>query len=205
MNEIIYCGGDVIGMIQLDILAVGNLERDEEGNILEANSTSVLIRTPDRLIVVDPSTDYMKPMVKSSFRQIGVFPKDVDTVILTHAHRDHVENLRFYKNAKVYIHSGASEEIPGATVIDEDEFRVCDGVTIVHTPGHCPEECSVFVEADRRYVIAGDTIPLEDNFRKNVPPAISSDRDLALQSIKRVRRYADVVIPGHGFPFMADR
>ena len=108
MNEIIYCGGDVIGMIQLDILAVGNLERDEEGNILEANSTSVLIRTPDRLIVVDPSTDYMKPMVKSSFRQIGVFPKDVDTVILTHAHRDHVENLRFYKNAKVYIHSGAS-------------------------------------------------------------------------------------------------
>lgn len=191
-------------MIQLDILAVGNLERDEEGRILEANSTSVLIRTPDRLIVVDPSTKYMKPMVKTSFKQIGVFPKDVDTVILTHSHRDHVENLGFYKNAKVYIHSGASEEIPGATVIDDDEFKICEGVTMVHTPGHCPEECSVFVEADRRYVIAGDTIPLEANFRKNVPPALNSDPDLALESIKRVRRYADVVIPGHGFPFMAE-
>lgn len=55
-SEIINRGGDDIGMIQLDILAVGNLERDEEGRILEANSTSVLIRTPDRLIVVDPST-----------------------------------------------------------------------------------------------------------------------------------------------------
>lgn len=62
----------------------------------------------------------------------------------------------------------------------------------------------MFVEADRRYVIAGDTIPLEANFRKNVPPALNSDPDLALESIKRVRRYADVVIPGHGFPFMAE-
>ena len=200
-------------MIQLDILAVGNLERDEEGKILEANSTSVLICTPDHTIVVDPSTKYMKPAVKTSFKQIGVFPKDVDTVILTHAHQDHIENLGFYKGAKVYIHSGASEEIPGATLIEDDEFEVCKGVRIVHTPGHCPEECSVFVDADRHYfvdadrhyVIAGDTIPLEDNFVRNVPPAVNTDRDLALESIKRVRRYADVVIPGHGFPFMADR
>lgn len=192
-------------MIQLDILCVGNLERDDEGRILEANSTSVLIRTPDRLIVVDPSTKYMKPAVKTSFRQIGVFPKDVDTVILTHAHSDHIENLGFYKSAKhVYIHSGSDTEVPGATVIDGDEFEVCEGVRIVHTPGHVPEECSVFVDADRRYAIAGDTIPLEGNFRRNVPPAQSADPDAALQSIKKIRKYADVVIPGHGFPFMAD-
>ena len=61
------------------------------------------------------------------------------------------------------------------------------------------------MDADRHYVIAGDTIPLEDNYTRNVPPAVNTDRDLALESIKRVRRYADVVIPGHGFPFMADR
>ena len=190
--------------IQLDILAVGNLERDGEGKILVANSTSVLIRTPDHLIVVDPSTKYMKPMVKMSFKQIGVFPHDVDIVILTHTHADHTENLGFYKKAKVYIHSGSDTEFPGATVVDDEEFQICEGVRMVHTPGHCPEECSVFVDADRRYAIAGDTIPLEDNFRKNVPPAVNTDPDLALQSIKRVRKYADVVIPGHGFPFMAE-
>lgn len=191
-------------MIQLDILAVGNLERDDEGKILEANSTSVLIRTPDHLIVVDPSTKYMRPAVKTSFKQIGVFPHDVDIVVLTHAHGDHTENLDLYRKAKVYIHSGSSVEIPGATLVEGDEFRICEGVRMVHTPGHCPEECSVFVEADRKYVIAGDTIPLEDNFRKNVPPAFNTDPELALESIKKIRKYADVVIPGHGFPFMAD-
>ncbi len=189
-------------MIQLDILCVGNLVRGEDGVILEANSTSVLIRTPDRLIVVDPSTKYMKPAVKTSFKQIGVFPKDVDTVVLTHTHRDHIENMGFYKGAKVIVHSGG-EEVPGAVVVvDDDEYEVCEGVRIVHTPGHCPEQCSVFVDADRHYAIAGDTIPLEDNYRKGVPPAVNTDPDLARTSMERVARYADVIVPGHGFPFM---
>ena len=56
-------------MIQLDILAVGNLVRDDEGRILEANSTSVLIRAEGRLIVVDPSTTSMRPAVKTSFKR----------------------------------------------------------------------------------------------------------------------------------------
>ena len=192
-------------MIQLDILVVGDLERDADGNILKADSTSVLIRTPDHTIVVDPSTKYMKPFLKTSFKQIGVFVKDVDTVVLTHTHRDHIENLDMFPKAKVYVHSGADVEIPGATVVDGDVFELCKGVRLVHTPGHCPEEISVFVDADRHYVVAGDTVPLEDNFTKNIAPKLNTDAELALQSIKKIRDYADVVIPGHGFPFMADQ
>ena len=192
-------------MIALDILAVGDLQRDEEGNILKADSTSVLIRAPGHTIVVDPSTRYMKPFLKTSFKQIGVFIKDVDTVVLTHSHADHIENLDMFPKAKVYMHSGASVEVPRAILLDDDEFELCKGVRLVHTPGHCPEEISVFVEADRRYVIAGDTIPLEDNFFKNIPPRLNCDPELALQSIKKIRDYADVIIPGHGFPFMTDQ
>lgn len=189
-------------MIQLDILCVGDLVRDDDGNILKADSTSVLIRAPGRLIVVDPSTNYMRPAVKTSFKQIGVFPHDVDTVILTHAHSDHVENLDLYKKAKVLVHKGGKMDIPRATVIEDEELEICPGVRMVHTPGHCTEECSVFVDADRRYVIAGDTIPLEDNFRKNVPPALNTDARLAKESMDRIRKFADVIVPGHGFPFM---
>ncbi len=192
-------------MIQLDILAVGNLERDSDGNILKADSTSVLIRTPGHNIVVDPSTKYMRPFLKTSFKQIGVFVKDVDIVILTHTHSDHIENLDIFPKAKVYVHSGSDMEIKNATVIDGDEFEVCDGVRIIHTPGHVDEEVSVFVEADRKYVIAGDTIPLEDNFFRNIPPRLNNDPELALQSIKKIRDYADVIIPGHGFPFMTEQ
>ena len=192
-------------MIQLDILAVGDLERDEDGKILKADCTSVLIRTPKHNIVVDPSTKYMKPFLKTSFKQIGVFIKDVDIVVLTHTHDDHTENLDMFPKAKVYVHSGADVEIKGATIVEGDEMELCEGVTLVHTPGHCPEEMSVFVKADRNYVVAGDAIPLEDNFFLNIAPRLHTDEQAALQSIKKIREYADVIVPGHGFPFMTDR
>ena len=189
-------------MISLDILCVGRLERDEDGTILEADSTSVLIRAEGRLIVVDPSTEYMRAAIKTSFKQIGVFPKDVDTVVLTHSHDDHTGNLDLFKKAKVIMHSGGENEVPRAELFDGDEMQLCPGVRLVHTPGHCPDEISVFVDADRHYAIAGDTVPLEDNLKKNIPPRINTDREQALESIKKIREYADVVVPGHEFPFM---
>lgn len=192
-------------MISLDILAVGDLQRDEDGNILKADSTSVLIRTPKHNIVVDPSTKYMRPFLKTSFKQIGVFIKDVDIVVLTHSHQDHLENLDMFPKAKVYIHDGSDKEFPNATVVKGDEYDLCEGVKLVHTPGHCPEEMSVFVEADRKYVVAGDAIPLEDNFLLNIIPKLNTDPVLALESIKKIGDYADVIIPGHGFPFMTDQ
>lgn len=192
-------------MIQLDVLCVGDLERDTDGGILKADSTSVLIRVPGHNIVVDPSTEYMLPGIRDSFRHIGIFPKDVDIVVLTHTHGDHMQNIQFYPNARVFVHSGSDADMPNARVVESPDFKLCEGVRLVHTPGHSPESMSVFVDADRHYVVAGDAVPLEDNFRRNVPPALNTDRDLALESIKRIRDYADVVIPGHGFPFMTDR
>lgn len=189
----------------MDILAVGDLLRDEEGKILKADSTSVLIRADGHTIVVDPSTEYMRPFLKTSFRQIGVFPKDVDMVVLTHDHDDHVGNLDMFQKASVYVYEGFGRQLPRMIVVEGEEFQLCKGVRLVHTPGHCDCHMSVFVDADRHYVAAGDAIPLEDNFRRMVPPALNNDPEAALQSIKKIGAYADVVIPGHGFPFMTDR
>ena len=188
-------------MVKLDILAVGNLERDDDGNILQAHSTSTLIRSGDRLIVVDTSSKYLRPALKNSFRELGVFMKDVDTVILTHSHSDHIENLDLFPNAKVYLHAGG-EEVPFKHETVTEDIEIAEGVKLVHTPGHTPDSMSVFVKADRNYVVAGDAVPLEDNIRKKVPPRLNYDPDLAMQSIKSIVRFADVIVPGHGFPFM---
>ena len=188
-------------MVKLDILAVGNLERDDDGNILQAHSTSTLIRSGDRLIVVDTSSKYLRPALKNSFRELGVFMKDVDTVILTHSHSDHIENLDLFPNAKVYLHAGG-EEVPFKHETVTEDIEIAEGVKLVHTPGHTPDSMSVFVKADRNYAVAGDAVPLEDNIRKKVPPRLNYDPDLAMQSIKSIVRFAEVIVPGHGFPFM---
>lgn len=192
-------------MVELDVLAVGWLAYAEDGTIKEAHSTSTLVRAEGRTIVVDTSSKEMKPALKILFKQIGVFPKDVDTVVLTHTHSDHSGNLDMFPGAQVIHHSGEKGEIKGARVIVEETLEIAKGVKLVHTPGHTPGSMSVFVEADRRYVIAGDAVPLEDNYLKMVPPGQCCDARLALQSLKSIVSYADVVVPGHGFPFMTSR
>ena len=188
-------------MNQLDVLAIGYLVRDDDGRILKAQSTSTLIRTDDRLIVVDTSGKEMRPALRIAFKQIGVFAKDVDTVVLTHHHNDHTGNIDMFPNAKVLIHSGEDRPFRGAEVVEGD-VSIAKGVELRHTPGHSWDSMSVFVEGvDRKYVIAGDAIPLEDNFRKNVPPALHVCKDLAMKSLKTIADYADVIIPGHGGPF----
>lgn len=191
-------------MVKLDILAVGNLVRDEDGKILEAHSTSTLVRADDRTIVIDTSSKFLRPALKGSFRELGVSAKDVDTVVLTHCHSDHMENLDMFPNAKVYVHAGAPGELKFKHEIVEGDMELCKGVRLVHTPGHTEDSMSVFVEADRRYAVVGDAIPLEANYLKKVPPALNYDKDLAMQSIKSIVRFADVIVPGHGFPFMTN-
>lgn len=190
--------------IALDILAIGSLVRAEDGSVLEANSTSTLIRSGGRLIVVDTSSRLMRPAVKLSFRQIGVFPKDVDAVVITHPHGDHMDNLDLFPNAEVMVHSGGETDNSDLTVV-EGNRRIARGVELIHTPGHTWDSMSVFVKGDLNYVVAGDAIPTEDNYRKMVPPRFNVDREESMKSIKAIADFADIIVPGHGAPFNAGR
>jgi len=195
----------MVFMNQLDVLAIGSLKRAEDGSILEANSTSTLIKADGHLIVVDTSTAKMRPAIKASFKQIGVFMKDIDMVILTHMHSDHTANVDMYPNAVVYVHSGSCD-IPSGYNIVSDDMEIAKDVRLVHTPGHTLDSMSVFVcDDDMKYVIAGDAIPLKDNYTKMVPPAVNVSEELSIKSIKTITNFADVIIPGHGQPFMTGR
>ncbi|MFA7186384.1 MAG: MBL fold metallo-hydrolase [Victivallales bacterium] len=188
-------------MTVLDVMAIGILERDPNGKVTKADSTCTLVRTSEKTILVDTSTEYLWPMIEISFEQIGLRLKDVDTVVLTHMHRDHTENLNKFTDAKIYVHEGEKSNIPGAISVTGDEYRLDPDVLLVHTPGHTKGSMSVFVDADLKYAIAGDAIPTKNNLLKMTPPASNYDEELALESIKKIKGYADIVIPGHGSPF----
>ena len=190
-------------MNRLDILAIGRLVR-EGGTILEAHSTSTLIRAGDLNIVVDTGSKEMLASVRTSFRQIGVLPKDVSIVVLTHTHNDHCGNNEMFTKAKFYVRAEECPEGKRYVSVQEDT-EIAPGVRLVHTPGHTRGSMSVFVDGERRYAVAGDAIPLEDNYRKMVPPGINYDKETAMKSIKSITDYADVIVPGHGYPFLTSR
>ena len=193
-------------MNSIDILVLGHLERNEDGSVIpdETWSTSTLIRTDDgHNIVVDTSKGFMRPAIKTSLKQIGkVFPEDIDIIVLTHAHEDHIGNNEMFKNAKIYIHKDEEFDDPKAIKIDK-ETVIAKGVRIVPTPGHSAGSVSVFVDADRHYAVVGDAAPLKDNFTQRIVPKLNVDPEAAMRSIEKIAAYADVIIPGHDQPFRA--
>jgi N-acyl homoserine lactone hydrolase len=182
---------------KVDVLCEGMIRRDGKV-VLEAHSSSTLVRTERHIIVVDTSTTANRPKLIASLRRLGVRPEEVDLVVNTHDHHDHCENNDLFRKAKVIKFDSEPEMEGQESVIDES-------VRLVRTPGHTPGSVSVFVEAERRYAIVGDALPIADNYRKWVPPGLNYDPEKALRSMRRIVEWADVVVPGHDAPFEIKR
>jgi glyoxylase-like metal-dependent hydrolase (beta-lactamase superfamily II) len=167
---------------------------------------TLIVETPNAKLVVDTcigdgrnrdpyevmsrlTTTYLQDM-----RALGYQPEDIDYVLCTHLHFDHVgwntrlENDKWvptFPNA-AYLMAKRDLELFGAIGAEEpDDFlqiqrrvyeecllpildaglakpvdgatSVCDGVSLVPSPGHSPGHCSVLIESQgERALITGD-------------------------------------------------
>jgi N-acyl homoserine lactone hydrolase len=177
------------------VLCPGMIRRDGKV-VLEARSTVSLITCADHNIIVDTSSHENRSVLLGALRDAGLETKDVDILVNTHGHHDHTANNDLFREAKKI--AGPLDPVNG-------EVQLAKGVRLVPTPGHSVDSISVFVDADLRYAIVGDAIPTEDNFVRWVPPGVNYDEVVALESMERIARFAQVVIPGHGPAFPVDR
>ena len=178
----------------ISLLVEGFLKK-ENGQLLEAHSTVTAVIIDDFTLLVDTSSKEYRSRLLDGLKRAGIKAEDVDALILTHSHNDHTANTDLFPNAKVMMHPLEESSIPCCHVHDNEE--IFPGIRILHTPGHTAGSISVLVE-DERCVIAGDTIPTEDNILSNLPPGININRDLAMASMHRILSMTDSIIPGHG-------
>jgi N-acyl homoserine lactone hydrolase len=176
------------------LLKPGHLERDEEGNILDARSSVTLILAPSKKIIVDTGLEEEAGQILGRLAELGLSPEEVDLVINTHNHPDHCGNNRLFTRAQVLSGKGDGRLKEGDVI--------APGVWIMETPGHTLDSISVVCESARRIVVAGDALPLMGNYLKWVPPRLHMDRELAMKSMTRIVEAADLVIPGHDLPFL---
>jgi N-acyl homoserine lactone hydrolase len=177
------------------VLCNGFIRRDGKV-VLEAHSSSTLVRNKSHTIVVDTSSSEYRPKIEQRLREKGIDPGDVDVVINTHNHVDHRANNDLFPKAKLI--SGPLGKGLDPTILFPD-------IKIVGTPGHTPESISVFVKAEKRYAIVGDAIPTHSNFLKWVIPSVNYDPNLALRSMERIAKFAEIIVPGHDAPFHSNR
>lgn len=160
--------------------------------------------------------------------KIGLKPSDIDILILTHMHFDHVEFARIFGNAKVIVQKSeydfAMNPHPFFAIgyvrelfkdlkkleIIEGDVDITDGVKVLYTPGHTPGGQSIAVTTDKGTAVVCGLCALEDNLAPPedvanvfpvIPPGIHTDVMQAYDSLTLIKEVADIAIPIHDATF----
>jgi len=130
--------------------------------------------------------------MNGALAKAGVKPEEVELVILTHLHWDHVGTVELFPNAQFIV---SDEELKFALnptpclyasyealqlgiqplflkvinrikTVEMKEKEILEGIRTIPLPGHSPGGIGVVVETDNGpYVIAGDAVPTWANLR----------------------------------------
>ncbi len=152
--------------------------------------------------------------LESALRRRGLSPGDIKTVVLTHLHWDHVGNAHILKDARFLVQE---EELKAAYVplpqlamaydrwtfedlkfeLVQGERELYDGIRLVPTAGHTPGHQSVVVKTEVGSIaIAGDAVNTYRCLKEDILP-VSVSLENAWRSVQKLKRTADVILPGH--------
>jgi glyoxylase-like metal-dependent hydrolase (beta-lactamase superfamily II) len=190
--------------IELHVIKKGTIEKDGEGNIVDASSSVTLLRTADSVILVDTAMPVDGPELIAALEGHDLGTEDVDMIINTHGHHDHTGCNRLFGRAEIVLHrmEGAGRSGGGPVRHIEEETQLAPDIRVIETPGHSRGSISVVAELEEGpWVMAGDALPTRDNFLAWVPPGIHYDPEVALDSMARIVDIAWMIVPGHDVPF----
>ncbi len=186
-------------------------------SMTENNCNSFLIDGPAR-VLIDPGHVRLFDHVQKGLRSLKLEITDIDLIICTHMHPDHIEAVQLFKNthALLALHQKdwrlirtmnknlrASmgfnyESIVPDILLKEGDISV-HGITltILETPGHSPGSVSIYWK-EQNVLFSGDLIFKEGVGRTDVP---GGNGDLLKKSIKRMEELnLEWLLPGHGEP-----
>ncbi|KAL6424306.1 hypothetical protein ACFW04_009843 [Cataglyphis niger] len=192
-------------MLEVIVLFDGYSTKLPDGR-MDANCTCTLIKGT-KLIIVDTMTAWDRVKIIQALAQHNIEPENIDYVVCTHSHADHLGNNNLFTDATHII--GLS--VQQGTIFYEDPrisngYTLCPGVKVIATPGHTAEDVTVLVETIKDeekmlYAITGDLFEAEDDILEpSIWKLLGKPELVKTQSVMRshIINLADFIIPGHG-------
>ena len=213
------------------------------GKTIDIATYAWYIEGAERKILVDTGTtvdlfrarfgpeEYLEAVqpIEKGLGRFGLTPEDIDIVILTHLHWDHVGLGFKFGKAKFIVQKAeldyAYDPHPMISHIYikdtfkkldfelvEGDLEIIEGVKVLLTPGHAPGGQSVAVNTEGGIVIIPGICSVVDNF--NVPtavreqghevitPGIHLNAPQVYDSALRVKRMGDIILPLHDISFL---
>lgn len=174
----------------------------------------------DQVVLIDTGAARDYPVLAADLNDLGFKQEDIDIVINTHEHFDHIGgNIEFQKTALIAAHRHTAIKV----TYSDDEAMMCqlnnqrftdyrvtlwlgntDVITtgnwflkVLHTPGHTSGSISLY-EPRKRMLFSGDTL-----FASGTLSTIFASGSLGeyFNSLRRLRTMKiDLLLPGHGNP-----
>jgi N-acyl homoserine lactone hydrolase len=153
-------------------------------------------------------------------RALGIGPRDVKKVVLTHLHMDHDAGLAHFPNTEIIVPAGEFAQARGLLgqirgylpqrwpkwfdptpfELPKEQFGPFDrslrltksgDVVAVATPGHTPNHMSVIVQdGDAAVFLAGDTSYNQALMLSGTPDGVGGDREAAKATLAAIKTFA---------------
>jgi glyoxylase-like metal-dependent hydrolase (beta-lactamase superfamily II) len=182
------------------------------------DATSFIIDFNGELVMIDAGAGGSSRILQKNIEDIGLDPRSISTLILTHNHIDHIGSASYFRTnfgCKILIHeldANAIEEGDSArtaascygtnfppTAVDRkltgDQETLTFGseeLHCLHTPGHTPGSIAIYIDRDGKRILFGQDIhgPFLDIF--------GSDMNKWRKSMERLLFLdADILCEGH--------
>ncbi|CAH8871015.1 unnamed protein product [Trichobilharzia szidati] len=188
----------------VDFIRIGWTKPVSDDHFTSACTIS-LLKGP-KLILVDPGSPWDSKLLSSRLKDRGINLSDIDYVICTHEHIDHIGSLHLFPNATRII--GNTFEMPehkDCFSIIKIPFEIDSYVHVVSTPGHTHTDVSVIVENVDffgRLAIVGDLYECEEDINESfLWQSSSSNVTVQEKNRKHIFDTVDYIVPGHGPAF----
>lgn len=206
-------------MPRVDLVVPGFTIRSDQSRL--GLSTVALVRG-QRTTVVDAAIYGRRTWIEDRLRQLDLRPEQVDALVLTHLHWDHMQNFDLFPNATIYVHPDELEYARGradwatmryvqAALAERDVqpvgegFVLEPGVRLLDTPGHTGGSMSVVVDTPEGTVgIVGDALPNARTALRRKPYLIFFDERAAEASAEKIVDQCSILYCGHDRPFRLD-
>lgn len=159
-------------------------------------------------IVIDAGNRADHSLVKYLLSKL--VPLDqVEKVLFTHLHHDHIGNFDLFPNASFYASKQEIEcfkQQPEFTILDSTMFKKFNaqlnvlvnmhGLKVINSPGHTKGSVCLYYE-EQGILFTGDTMFARGIGRTDLPTSIAEEMDASLEKIKEIPY--KILCPGHDY------
>jgi glyoxylase-like metal-dependent hydrolase (beta-lactamase superfamily II) len=179
-----------------------------------ANNCNTFLIDGEQRILIDPGHYHLLSHVKEGLSELSLSLQDIDIVIITHGHPDHIEGIKAFFETPTHIaihktevdfikrvapHYGqvlGTEDFQPDIFLKEGDLKISDlTFEVINTPGHSPGSVCLYWP-EKKVLFTGDVVFNQGIGRTDLPAGNGQELK---ESIKRISRLdVEYLLPGHG-------